>query len=51
MLLILTPLYKMNYIILCFIICNLNATSQLPYVSGFWHIHAKTPRGIVMYEQ
>ena len=21
------------------------------YVSGFWHIHAKTPRGIVMCEQ
>lgn len=30
MLLILTPLYKTNYIILCCIICNLNATSQLP---------------------
>ena len=21
------------------------------YVSGFWHIHAKTPRGIVVCEQ
>jgi hypothetical protein len=21
------------------------------YVSGFWHIHAKTPRGIVLCEQ
>ena len=30
MLLILTPLYKTDYIILCCIICNLNATSQLP---------------------
>ena len=28
MLLILTPLYKTNYIILCCIICNLNATSS-----------------------
>ena len=30
MLLILMPLYRMNYIILYRIICNLNATSQLP---------------------
>ncbi|MGN8785971.1 hypothetical protein ACTNES_16985, partial [Blautia sp. HCP3S3_D9] len=22
-----------------------------PYVSGFWHIHVKTPRGIVACEQ
>ena len=25
--------------------------THLLYISGFWHIHAKTPRRIVMYEQ
>ena len=31
--------------------CLLYTSNFGLYVSGFWHIHAKTPRGIVVCEQ